>query len=298
MQLSFPNGEHRDVNFEAGEVKIGSRQDVMISLPESGLAAHHVSIYADRRGTWLKVQENQSGVHLNGRPVKQLAYLRCGDLICIEQLRMQLRESDANAIIRKIPEGAPTNNNEAQKVSAARLLLRSLNGQHFGRTYGLVTPVSMGSGINADICIEDKAIAEKHASVEWHGDRVILRANNPKAVSFVNGIAVTDAVLSPGDQITIEQARFLLEAPGLLARGRELAVAASSAAHTQTIQKVKSSIPSASAEASGQSDDGQPQETESSGSSDSNALWWLIAVAALIAAGITALLVYAPRGGG
>jgi pSer/pThr/pTyr-binding forkhead associated (FHA) protein len=296
MQLSFPNGEHRDVNFEAGEVKIGSRADMMISLPESGLATHHASIYADRRGTWLKVVENQSGVHLNGRPVKQLAYLRAGDLICIEQLRMQLREANANAIVRKIPEGAPINTNEAQRVSAVRLLLRSLNGQHFGRTYGLVTPITIGSGINADISLEDKAIAEKHASVEWHGDRVVLRAANPDTISYVNGIPVTDAVLAPGDQITIEQARFLLEAPGLPSRGRDLDVVQGATASTQTIQKVKASIPQEHTSTKNQNEPETESESDTP-SSDSNALWWLIAAAASLAAILTALLVYAPRGG-
>jgi hypothetical protein len=294
MQLSFPNGEHRDVNFVAGEVTVGSRPDMLVSVPESGLAAHHVSLYADRRGLWLRVVANQQGVHLNGRPVKQLAFLRSGDLLCIEQLRMQLRETDANAIVRKIPDGAPNNTSEAQKVSAARVLLRSLNGAHFGRSFGLAMPVSIGSGINADICLDDKAIAEKHAAIEWHGDHVILRASDPGNITLVNGIAVTDAVLSPGDQITVEQSRFLLEAPGLPLRGRESVAVTGPISHTQTIQAMKAN--SAHAQASTQSNvEPETQDTQASG--DSNSLWWLIAAAALLAAALTALLVYAPHGG-
>jgi pSer/pThr/pTyr-binding forkhead associated (FHA) protein len=297
MQLSFPNSEHRDVNFIAGEVSIGSRAEMMISVADKGLAAHHASIYADRRGVWLKVVANQQGVHLNGRPIKQLAFLRSGDLLCIEQLRIQLRETDSNSIVRNIPDAGPNASllNEVQKVSAARVLLRSLNGQYFGRTYGLVTPVSIGSGINADIRIEDSAVAEKHATVEWYGERVVLRANSPASISYVNGIAVGDAVLSPGDQITIEQARFLFEAPGLPLRGIEIAVPSGTVAHTQTIQAVKAGL-KVTPQVSSDDLDANPND-ESQSSEESNSLWWLIAAAALLAASITALLVYAPRGG-
>jgi hypothetical protein len=292
MQLSFPNGEHRDVNFETGEVTIGSRQDMMVSLPESGLATHHASILSDRRGVWLKVLPSTQPMHLNGRPVKQLAMLRTGDLLCFDQIRIQLRDTDAKAISRNIPENGPLTLNETQQVSAARVLLRGLSGQHFGRIYGLVNPQLLGSGANADIAIEDASVAEKHAQIELHGDKVVLRAMSPQALTQVNGIAVTDALLSPGDQIAIEQSRFMLEAPGLPMRGREVAVPSGTVAHTQTIQAVKAKVPD-------QHSIGNSEQAENNqqNSQDTNALWWLIAAAAILAASLTALLVYAPRGG-
>lgn len=292
MQLSFPNGEHRDVNFETGEVTIGSRPDMMVSLPNSGLASHHASIMSDRRGVWLKILPDSQPIHLNGRPVKQLAMLRTGDLLCFDQIRLQLRDSDAKAINRNIPENGPLSLNETQQVSAARVLLRGLSGQHFGRIYGLVNPQLIGSGANADIAIEDASVAEKHAQIELHGDKVVLRAMSPQALTQVNGIAVTDALLSPGDQIAIEQSRFMLEAPGLPMRGRDMVAPSGAVAHTQTIEAVKAKIPA-------QFNASNNDDNENTGQSpaDSNALWWLIAAAAILAASLTALLVYAPRAG-
>ncbi len=295
MQLSFPNGEHREINFEAGEVTIGSRPDMLVSLPESGLAAHHASIIADRRGVWLKLLPNSQAIHLNGRPVKQLAMLRVGDLLCFDQTRILLRDTDAKAINRNIPENGPLTLNETQQVSAARVLLRGLSGQHFGRIYGLVNPQLLGSGANADIAIEDDSVAEKHAQIELHGDKVVLRAMSPEAITQVNGIAVTDALLSPGDQIAIEQSRFMLEAPGLPLRGRDIAVPSGTVTHTQTIQTVKAKIPTEFNAGSAANSD-EVENTQQS-PQDTNSLWWLIAAAAILAASLTALLVYAPRGG-
>jgi Inner membrane component of T3SS, cytoplasmic domain/FHA domain len=295
MQLSFPNGEHRDINFHTGEVTIGARSDMMVSLPQSDLNPHHASILSDRRGVWLRVLPDAQGIHLNGRPVKQLALLRSGDLLCFDQIRIQLRDTDAKSIQREVPEKGPLSLNETQQVSAARVLLRGLSGQHFGRIYGLVNPQLLGSGANASIQIEDSAVAEKHAQIELHGDKVILRAMNPKAITQINGIAVTDAVLSPGDQITIEQARFMLEAPGLPIRGRDVAVPSGTVAHTQTTVPVVTA--KAAHDTTGRSAIVQEQENNEQSPQDTNALWWLIAAAAILAASLTALLVYAPRGG-
>jgi len=256
------------------------------------LSGHHASIIADRRGLWLKLLPDSQAIHLNGRPVKQLAMLRVGDLLCFEQTRIQLRDTDPKAINRNIPESGPLTLNETQQVSAARVLLRGLSGQHFGRIYGLVSPQLLGSGANADIHIEDASVAEKHAQIELHGDKVVLRAMNPQAITFVNGIPVNDALLSPGDQIAIEQSRFMLEAPGLPLRGRDIAVPSGTVAHTQTIQAVKAKVPVEHGGANV-----EEVENTQQGSEDTSALWWLIAAAAILAASLTALLVYAPRGG-
>jgi len=115
---------------------------------------------------------------------------------------------------------------------------------------------------------------------------------NPQAITFVNGIPVNDALLSPGDQIAIEQSRFMLEAPGLPLRGRDIAVPSGTVAHTQTIQAVKAKVPVEHGGANV-----EEVENTQQGSEDTSALWWLIAAAAILAASLTALLVYAPRGG-
>jgi hypothetical protein len=104
----------------------------------------------------------------------------------------------------------------------------------------------------------------------------------------VNGVPVRDAVLSPGDQIAIDQHRFVLEAPGLPARGQNIVRGAGAATHTQTLKAVKVPV------AAGAAQDG-PEPAQKAPSADPGALWWLIAAAAVLAAAMTALLVYSPH---
>lgn len=287
MQLKFPNGEHDDVAFDQGEVAVGSRVPHGISLSGRGLAPLHASFVADRRGLWLRVPAGTPGVHLNARPVKRLAMLHIGDQVCLEQVQLVIGEDASNVIERNIPASAPPALGEAQRVSAVRVVLRGVSGAHFGRCFTLVEPRMVGRSASCDIRIDDPGMADRHAQFELHGDRVVLRCLSQQDGAVINGVAVRDAVLSPGDQISFDQHRFILEAPGLPLRGQQIAIRSGNVAHTQTFQAVK--VPVAGHTPAARSD--EPESSES----DPSALWWLIAAAAVLAAALTALLVYSPK---
>lgn len=288
MHLTFPNGEHPSVAFDHGEIGIGSRAGQGILLPGSSLAPHHASLVSDRRGLWLRVPPGTPGVHLNARPVRRIALLRIGDQLCLEQVQIVLGEADADVIDRRIPPTPPPALGEAQRVSASRVVIRAVSGSMHGRSFTLTEPKVLGRAIGCDIRIDDPALADRQAQFELHSDRVILRALGDSEFIAVNGVPVRDAVLAPGDQIAIDQHRFVLEAPGLPARGQKLVRGASVMTHTQTLKAVK--VPAAASPAQGESDPGQKPAPV-----DPGALWWLIAAAAVLAAAMTALLVYSPN---
>lgn len=289
MQLTFPNGEHANVALQ-GEVTVGSRSGNRVCLGSSGLAPLHASFLQDRRGLWLRVPADAPGVHLNARPVRRLAQLRPGDLVCLDKLRLVVRADEEPAIDRRIPASQPSPMNEAQRVSAARVVLRGLSGQHFGRSYTLTEPRLIGRSGSADIRLDDAAVAERHAMVELHADRVVLRALGNDS-SLLNGVPVRDAVLSPGDQLAIDQHRFVLEAPGLPHRGQLGAQKPAVSTHTQTLKAVR--VPVAADPVPAPQEAPKPPRS----SRDPSGLLYLIAAATVLAAALTYLL-YAPRIGG
>jgi hypothetical protein len=165
-----------------------------------------------------------------------------------------------------------------------------VSGSLYGKTFTLTDPKVVGRGPGCDIRIDDPALADRQAQFELHADRVVLRALADSEFVTVNGVPVRDAVLSPGDQITIDQHRFVLEAPGLPARGQNVVSGAGAATHTQTMKSVKVPIASSPVQQ-------DPDPVEPPPSTDPGALWWLIAAAAVLAAAMTALLVYSPHMG-
>lgn len=161
----------------------------------------------DRRGVWLTVADGVRGIHVNGRPVRRMAMLRPGDAIHAEgsELTLMRDEPPANS---PLPDVADT-------PGDLRLVLRGVGGHYHGRSITLERPRLVGRAPEADIRIDNQAFPERHARLEHHDGRVLLRDLDSGEASAVNGKPVRDALLLPGDQVVFDaQHRFVVEAPG------------------------------------------------------------------------------------
>lgn len=162
----------------------------------------------DRRGIWLQVAEGARAVHVNGRPVRRMALLRAGDAVYVEGMEMLLQAPGEAPLRLPPPSGPPA-------APDPCLVLRGVGGQHHGRCFALDVPRLLGAAAEADVRVEyDDAVAARHARLERHGDRVLLRGLDPARDTLVNGVAVHDAWLGPGDQLALGvQHRFVIEVP-------------------------------------------------------------------------------------
>lgn len=161
----------------------------------------------DRRGVWLTVAEGVRGIHVNGRPVRRMAMLRPGDAIHAEGSELTLMRDEP-------PANAPLPN-VADTPGDLRLVLRGVGGHYHGRSITLERPRLVGRAPEADIRIDNQSFPERHARLEHHAGRVLLRDLDSGEASAVNGKLVRDALLLPGDQVVFDaQHRFVVEAPG------------------------------------------------------------------------------------
>jgi pSer/pThr/pTyr-binding forkhead associated (FHA) protein len=288
MRLSFPNGEHPDVVVDQGEVRIGSAPGNRVLIADAGLSANHAIFRVDaQRGISLLLERDSGGAHVNARPVRELALLRLGDVISLGRLQVLVKPDDERAIDRNLPPPPTPMTDPAQRAAASRVVLRGIAGAFHGRTFSLLDPITIGRSASAGIRLDEPGLSDRHATLEQHPDRVVLRDLGSDEGSVVNGVALKDAVLHPGDQIAFEQHRFLLEAPGLPARGTVTFAPAPRVGQgtTQTMQAVRAPLASNPAP--------QPPEPEAARSRFN--FWWLIGAAAAIAVGLVLILVYAPR---
>jgi hypothetical protein len=160
----------------------------------------------DRRGVWLTVADGVRGIHVNGRPVRRMAMLRPGDAIHAEGSELTLMR-DAEHPASALPDAADA-------PGDLRLVLRGVGGQYHGRSITLERPRLVGRAPEADIRIDNQAFPERHARLEHHAGRVLLRDLDSGESSAVNGQPVRDAVLLPGDQVVFDaRHRFVVEAP-------------------------------------------------------------------------------------
>ena len=94
-------------------------------------------------------------------------------------------------------------------------MLRAVSGQYFGKVIGLKVRTTIGRGSECDLVLDEPEMSRQHACIESTGSGIYLRDLGSSNGTYVNGIAVRDAVLKPGDQIAFDQNRFLLETVGV-----------------------------------------------------------------------------------
>lgn len=283
MRLRFPNGEHAEVAFAKGEITIGSGSGNRVSLPHSSLAAQHASVWLDRRGLWLKLGDDGASAHVNARPVRRLAWLRIGDQVTLDQLKFEVHPDPLPALDTKVPPSVSAALDEAQRAIASKVLVRQMSGAQQGRSSSLTQARSIGRGPNTDFILTDPNAPERWVQVELQGDRILMYNPGGKAVT-VNGSSVLEAVLAPGDQVSVGGTRFLIEAPGMSPRGADGTSRPAAVSHTQAIKAVRTPI----------NEEHDKQLSLTPEAKDPGAFWWLLAAGAMVAVVITALLVFAP----
>ncbi len=291
MRISFPNGEHTDVAIGGATLSLGAAAGNDVVLPVEGVAARHATISFDpQRGILLNVAAAGSPVHVNGRQIHEFALLRLGDVVSLGRAQMLLKPERDTSIIVSVPDQGPGDvSDPAARAAASRVVLRGVAGGFFGRSVALQSRVLIGRAGASQIRLDDAELPDEAVSFEVHGDRVVLRDLGTADGVVVNGVVVRNAILHPGDQIAIDVHRFVLEAPGLPARGSDAAAEpiqpGANAGSTQTLRAVRAEDAAGAGAAAGE------RGAEGSG----GRFGWLLLAATLIAGALAALFLLGPR---
>ncbi|WP_211327669.1 FHA domain-containing protein [Solilutibacter pythonis] len=206
--LRFPGHAHSDLPLRRGMNGLCRDPDFDRGLLLASPGGRSLIDFCfDARGLWLHVAEGVHSVHVNGRPVQHLAFLRLGDGIHCEGVEMRLVDRESRAR-RELPPSE-----EDERRSGHRpLLLRGLCGRDHGRAFPLDQLVRVG-GRNATIRLDgaDETVAE----LFQQSGKVWLSAAEPLGRVRVNDEPVAVACLRPGDQLGFAGGeRYVLDVPG------------------------------------------------------------------------------------
>ncbi|MCR9116327.1 MAG: FHA domain-containing protein [bacterium] len=64
-------------------------------------------------------------------------------------------------------------------------------------------PATIGRGAEADVLLNDRWASRVHCRIDRHEDGLLITDLNSKHGTFINGKAITQAKLLPGDRISI-----------------------------------------------------------------------------------------------
>ena len=253
MRIEFPNSAREDFRWAQPNLRIGSAPDNDLVVAARQGAAHHLRIVQDRRGWVLEVLPGAGRVYVNARPVRERALLRPGDILSLGDCRMLLCADDGPV------ERTPLARSERGRCTAA---LRAVAGPLSGRVFPLHERLELGP--HGDQQLELPQAASATLALFWQDGQLRVAAGSvPERYPLrLNGVAITQAALHPGDQLGIAMHRFVVDAPGRLPAPV------------------------------GTPPDPAPTKLPEDAAGPRGEVWWLIATAAVLALGIALILLF------
>ena len=84
-------------------------------------------------------------------------------------------------------------------------------------------PVELGRGVDADIRIDDRWLSRRHCRLDHRDGAVLVCDLGSRHGTYVNGQAVTECKLEPGDELRIGLSHFMAECLPAETHSREAA---------------------------------------------------------------------------
>jgi pSer/pThr/pTyr-binding forkhead associated (FHA) protein len=197
-----------------GTKTLGSAETNDIVIQKGDLEPSHASLTLDHRGITLTINALDAETRVNNRPVVEKAILRLGDVLTLNGLTLVLKQEPEQLIpLSSADPDSPAPTSDDADGIPPRYYLRGVEGQHSGRLFPISNSVSLGPAESSDIDVE-AAVSDGKAATQvlFNPDHHIEFRHGPEGV-VINGHALKDARLNPGDQIVLGNDRFMLESP-------------------------------------------------------------------------------------
>lgn len=207
MKLVFPHKEHKDFELIGDEFTIGSSDDSAIQIEAVGMSPNYAKLVKDGDIYSLVVDNPASMASVNGRLVKGSKEVREGDLMIIAQVHCKI---EGEKVEKK------DDNRTRIRMALPKFVLRGVSGVYFGKTFPLRGKTSLGRHSDNDIFVNVDGISRKHAVITVTGDGLELEDMGSSNGTFLNGKEVNEKMdLKIGDEIKLDNIRFLIQSPGM-----------------------------------------------------------------------------------
>jgi pSer/pThr/pTyr-binding forkhead associated (FHA) protein len=222
MKLIFPNGEHAIATLEEGVARVGTASDCAIVLAAPGVAAHHAEIETRAGQSVVRALDASAPTVLNGRQITQETPLKPGDLLLFARVGCRISSDRPAVATAPPPPSARKSADEAARTrvrnTLPKYMLRGVSGATFGKTFALTGTMVIGRQADSDIPVPSEEISRHHARLQVSADGVLVEDMNSANGTFINDKRVQTGLLKPGEELRLDNVRFMLVAPGMDAR--------------------------------------------------------------------------------
>ncbi len=207
MKLHFPHGDHADIELVSGDYTIGGSADADIRLEDKGLSDIHAKLTIKDDECEVSIDNAARLISVNGKLVKDKKEVREGDLMIAAQVHMKLMSS--------VVEAEEDDNRTRVRMALPKFILRGVSGAYFGKTYPLRGSTIIGRHSECHICVNADGISRKHVQIDADPNGLKVRDLGSSNGTFVNGKKIEECELKVGDELKIDNIRFLVQTPGM-----------------------------------------------------------------------------------
>ena len=207
MKLHFPHGEHPDVMLENGQYTIGGDNAADITIEDKGLADVHLTLTVQGSDYSVSIPNEASLVSINGKLVKDNKEVRAGDLLIASQVHMKLLDSAGK-------QGSDDGKTRI-RMALPQFILRGVSGAYFGKTYPLRGTTTVGRHSDCHICVNAEGVSRRHMQIDADATGLVIKDLDSSNGTYVNGERIDSKELQVGDEIRIDNIRFLVQTPGM-----------------------------------------------------------------------------------
>jgi len=206
MKLVFPHKEHKDFELVGESFTIGSSNDAAIQVEAIGMSPIHAKLEKDGDVYVLVIENPACMASVNGRLVKERKEVREGDLMIVAQVHCKLESKKA---------AVQDDNQTRIRMALPKFVLRGVSGVYFGKTFPLRGITSLGRHSDNDIFVNVDGISRKHATISVKADGLEIEDMGSSNGTYVNGELIQKSVINIGDEIKLDNIRFLIQSPGM-----------------------------------------------------------------------------------
>ncbi len=219
MKLLFPNGEHPQVLLGQGSQIVGSGPDAAIALKTAGVAENHAELLREGDTVTLRALQSNRTVTVNGQAVPEPdgTVLQPGDLIDFGGVQARVVAVEKAGVAPAPHRPVPVDDSGATRIRMAvpKFVLRGVSGAAFGKTFPVATQQVIGRQADCDISIPSEEISRRHAKVRPTPIGLQVEDLGSSNGTYINGKRVQEGLLRPGEELRLDNIRFLLVAPGV-----------------------------------------------------------------------------------
>ena len=202
LKLQFKDQRQPAVWLVESVMTIGSGPKNNIVIGESGVEDTHAKLTKDGENIYLSDNGSFAGTFVNGSKIGQHYQLRPGDMIRVGKVELQIVDPKSGAEKASV---AP--------ASRADWSLLAITGELKGKSIPVHGAMVFGRSSSCDIVINDAHMSRRHAEINLKDGVLRLVDLKSSNGTCVNGKAVGEQQLKPGDKISFDQVTFLVAGP-------------------------------------------------------------------------------------